>query len=154
MGDSHTLLMHATCVWLAGRGILLRGQPGAGKSDLALRLMGGGGMLVADDQVALRAWPGWLEATAPAVLAGLIEVRGAGVVRVPYRRKARIDLLVDLMAAGDVPRLPEREHEVVAGVGIPRYRLDLFEASAVAKLRMLGREEQCLAPVDRRTLTG
>jgi serine kinase of HPr protein (carbohydrate metabolism regulator) len=146
MATGGEFLVHATCVWAAGRGLLLRGGPGAGKSDLALRLIEAGAMLVADDQVALRPASGRLLARPPASLAGLIEVRGIGLLRLPYRRGTTVDLLIDLVPADEVVRLPEPAHEVVAGVRVPRYRLEPFAASAVAKIGLLGRELSCLAP--------
>ena len=79
-----TTYVHATCVALrAGRswrGVLLRGPSGAGKSDLALRLVEGGGRLVADDQTALVPQGSGLVASPPGTLAGLLEVRGVGIV--------------------------------------------------------------------------
>ncbi|WP_040850329.1 HPr kinase/phosphorylase, partial [Nitrospirillum viridazoti] len=74
--------VHATCVSVGGAGVLLRGASGSGKSDLALRLVDAGALLVADDQVALAADPTatLLTATAPERLAGLIEVRGLGIL--------------------------------------------------------------------------
>ena len=133
-------LVHATCVALGERGVLLRGAPGAGKSDLALRLIDSGAMLVADDQVALSVSGGRLLARPPAAIAGLLEVRGVGLVRLPFRRRATVVLAVDLVAAADVPRLPEVEEVEVAEVSVPRYMLDPFAATAVAKLRLLCRD--------------
>ncbi len=92
--------IHATCVAREGAGLLLLGPPGAGKSDLALRLLDRGFELVADDQVM---------ADGPIVrpvphLAGLIEVRGLGLLRVAHRAEATLALALDL---GQEPeRLP------------------------------------------------
>jgi HPr kinase/phosphorylase len=77
------LLAHATAIAIEGDAILLRGPPGAaGKSDLALRLIEGGARPLADDQTLLRRADDHLLVRAPAEIAGLIEVRGVGVVRV------------------------------------------------------------------------
>src|SRR3546814_17418763 len=78
------LRVHATCIAIDGRGILLRGPSGSGKSDLALRLIDGGALLVADDQVILTEADGELTASAPATTAGRMEVRGIGVVDMPH----------------------------------------------------------------------
>src|SRR5690606_32729552 len=75
--------IHATCVALGDTGILLRGRSGSGKSDLALRLIDGGALLVADDRVALSLEGGRVIARPPAALAGYLEVRGVGPMPVP-----------------------------------------------------------------------
>lgn len=137
MSDGDATLIHATCVCLGRRGLLLRGPSGSGKSDLALRLIEAGAMLVADDQVALSVAEGRLWASVPGPIAGLMEVRGLGLVRQPYLRRAPVALVVDLVPAGEVERLPEPAQVEVAGVRLPRYTLDPFAASAAAKVRFM-----------------
>ena len=146
MTAAATILVHATCVCWDGGAVLLRGQPGSGKSDLALRLIDAGAMLVADDQVALTVDDGRLLAMPPPVIAGLLEVRGVGLVRLPYRRRADVVLAVDLVPAEQVPRLPEPDEVEVAGVALPRYTLHPFAASAVAKMRLLIRRQWPAGP--------
>lgn len=138
-----TTYIHATCVALrAGRnwrGILLRGPSGAGKSDLALRLIEGGSRLVADDQTALVRQGRGLVATPPGTLAGLLEVRGVGIVklgRAQLLARATIVLLVDLVPPDRIERLPDRSRETLLGVDLPVVALAPFEASAPAKLRL------------------
>ena len=133
-GDRQTV--HATAVALAGKAVLLRGAPGSGKSDLALRLMEEGAELVADDQTCLSRRGAELWAAAPATLKDLIEVRGIGIVRVPALAEAPVALLVDLVPAPDVERCPEPERETLLGIALPRLRLHAPEASAPAKLRL------------------
>ena len=132
--------IHGTVVALDGRGVLLRGPPGAGKSDLALRLIDRGARLVADDRVELSAGRGRVLAWAPPALAGLIEVRGLGVVSVPHRKAAEIVLVVDLVKPERIERMPGSgrgpERCVLAGRSLPRLRLAPFEASAPVKLRL------------------
>ena len=106
-------LVHGTCVALGRRGVLLRGSAGAGKSDLALRFMalpGEGALcpgLVADDQVYVTANPdGTLTASAPPTIAGKIEVRGLGIMPVPFLPEAKLVLVCDLVAGKEVPRMP------------------------------------------------
>ena len=130
------LCIHAACVAIGGAAVLLRGPSGAGKSDLALRLIEGGGKLVADDQVLLTAENGRLVARAPAPIAGKLEVRGLGIVPVAIAAEAPVGLIVDLVAADAVERLPEPQRETILGIEIARARLAPFEASAPAKLRL------------------
>ncbi len=77
--------LHASCASRAGAGVLLLGAPGAGKSELVLRLLARGFVLVADDQVVIEAGA----ARPPPALAGLLEVRGLGIVRVAYEAPVR-----------------------------------------------------------------
>jgi HPr kinase/phosphorylase len=128
--------VHATAVALAGQAVLLRGAPGSGKSDLALRLMEQGAELVADDQTCLSRRGAELWAAAPEALKDLMEVRGIGVVRVSALVEAPVALLVDLVAAPEVERCPEPERETLLGIELPKLRLHATEASAPAKLRL------------------
>lgn len=128
--------VHGTCVALAGRGVLLRGEPGAGKSDLALRLIEDGALLVADDQTEIRREGPHLLAQVPESLAGLIEVRGLGVVAVPFTPSSALHLVIDLVARDAVPRMPEPRSVQFLGVALPLFRLAPFEASAAAKVRL------------------
>ncbi|HAE01429.1 MAG TPA: serine kinase, partial [Rhodospirillaceae bacterium] len=89
-------LVHGTTIAIDGRGVLLRGASGAGMSDLALRLIDAGAELVADDQTALTVDKGILYAQAPDQLRGLLEVRGIGIMTLPYRNHCALALLADL----------------------------------------------------------
>lgn len=129
-------LRHATCVEVEGRGILLRGPSGSGKSDLALRLIERGGRLVADDQVMLTREGRTVWAAPPPELAGRMEVRGVGILTVDHSPRCPVILICDLVGAAQVPRLPEAEREeLLAGCSVSRLVLHAFEASAPAKLR-------------------
>ena len=131
-----TMLVHATCVAIDGAGVLIRGESGAGKSDLALRLIDGGAALVADDQVALERRGDELWARAPEALRGRIEVRGVGIVELPALDAAKLVLAVDLADPETIERLPESGCETLCGAALPRLALAPFEASAPAKLRL------------------
>jgi HPr kinase/phosphorylase len=143
-----TMLVHATCVALrppgtssgkAWRAVLLRGPSGAGKSDLALRLIEAGGRLVADDQTRLNRSGRTLFATAPAALASLMEVRGVGIVKLARGQvltRAPLSLLIDLVPADRVERLPDPSEENLLGIDLPVLALAPFEVSAAAKLRL------------------
>jgi HPr kinase/phosphorylase len=136
-------LVHATAVALrhgkGWRAVLLRGPSGAGKSDLALRLIDSGDRLVADDQTRLTQQGRALLASAPPALAGLIEVRGLGIVKLKRSQllpSAPVGLLVDLVPPGKVERLPDLCRENLLGIDFPRIELAPFEASAVTKLHL------------------
>jgi serine kinase of HPr protein (carbohydrate metabolism regulator) len=131
-----TAQLHASCVAIGGRGVLIRGRPGAGKSDLALRLIDAGARLVADDRVAVARRGDTLVATAPRAIRGLIEARGLGILAVRPAARARLRLIVDLVPAGRVARLPRPATRTILGVRLPRLALAAFEASAAAKVRL------------------
>ena len=131
------MLVHATTIDIAGCGVLLLGEPGAGKSDLALRLIAEGALLVSDDQTCVEPVDDELRAFAPSTISGQIETRGIGVVRVAIKAATRLRLVVVLSA--NIPErmpqpstwsLPGREH-----LRLPLVELSPFEASATAKLR-------------------
>ncbi len=129
-------MAHATCVSLSGAGVLLRGPPGCGKSDLALRLIDGGAVLVADDQVSLEARGGKLFARPPDAIAGKLEVRGIGIVTMPFDTEAPVILAVDLVAPDAVERMPDISRCAYLGIEVPLLALTPFEASAPAKVRL------------------
>jgi HPr kinase/phosphorylase len=137
---SDHLFLQGTCVVVEGAGVLLRGPPGSGKSDLALRLIDGGAKLVADDGVELRRAQthviARLPPAAPDSVRGRIEVRGLGIVSVPAVAEARVDLVIDLVSPAAVARLPEPENAEFLGVKLPLLRLHALEASAPAKVRL------------------
>lgn len=128
--------VHGTCVAIAGEGVLLRGMPGSGKSDLALRLIDGGARLVADDQTELTRRGDTITAAAPAAIAGRIEIRGVGILTCPSIATAPLSLVVDLVDAGAVERLPEAQSCVYLERPITLLRLAAFEASTPAKIRL------------------
>ena len=133
--------VHTSCVAIGGRAVLIGGRSGKGKSDLALRLIDRGAVLVSDDYTLLRRVEGRLLATAPETIAGKIEVRGVGILELPIERDVPVALFVDLDM--DATRLPiTLEERPVAGVAIPLIGLSALEASAPIKveaaLRQLG----------------
>ena len=131
------LRIHGTCVALSGLGVLLRGPSGSGKSDLALRLIDGGAKLVADDHVELSLdAAGRVMARVPKPLAGLLEVRGIGILRMETVRTAPIGLVVDLTPDDQVERLPEIETCVLLDRHIRRLALAPFHCSTPAKVRL------------------
>jgi serine kinase of HPr protein (carbohydrate metabolism regulator) len=133
-----SVLVHGTCIAVDGDGVLLLGPPGAGKSDLALRLIDGGARLVADDQTALsRDGDGdGIRAAAPPSIAGLLEIRGVGIVEVPSVAAAPLRLAVELVPdEAQVERLPEARRWPCLGTDVPLLVLTPFPASTPAKIR-------------------
>lgn len=128
--------IHASCVSLGGKGILILGPSGSGKSDLCLRLiMERGAQLVADDRVDLQNENGRIIASAPKVLAGLLEVRGIGLLQQGCKEKESISLIVKLVESyKDVERLPEPIFYEIEGAKISQISLYSFEPSAVLKV--------------------
>ena len=123
--------VHATAVSIGGRAVLLVGPPGSGKSDLALRLIDRGAALVADDRVVLEAAGERLLASPPLSLAGLIEVRGIGIVAVPYHARVPVALILDLAAVPE--RLPLATPRELAGIAVPCLAFAPFTASAAIR---------------------
>jgi HPr kinase/phosphorylase len=132
--------IHASCVELGGTGVLLLGQSGSGKSDLALRLIDAGARLVADDRTELRRDGARLIASPPPTIAGRMEVRGVGIVPLAHVAECVVGLAVDLVASARVERLPAAQSRAWLGIDLPLLALDPFEASAPAKLRLAVRE--------------
>jgi len=124
--------LHATCIAIGGRAVLLAGGSGCGKSDLALRLIDRGARLVSDDYTCLRAEDGRLIASAPATIAGKLEVRGVGIIEVAALEAAPVCLLADLERVPE--RLPDPATVSLAGLDVPAIALAALEASAPIKL--------------------
>lgn len=112
------------------------GASGSGKSDLALRLiMNKGAMLVADDRADVLEKNGKIYASAPENIRGLLEVRGVGIVKMPFTENAEIKLAVELVAnANEVERMPENLQYQILNHTVPLLKLYPFEASAADKV--------------------
>lgn len=126
---------HATVIAINGRGVMIEGLPGAGKSDLALRLIDRGATLVTDDQALLTRDGDRLIATPPATIAGKMEVRGLGIVERDHMGSSPVALIVNL--DGTVDRMPDAPvSRTIAGIAIPVVALAPFEASAPIKVEL------------------
>src|SRR5262245_39680489 len=136
VGQVTRMLAHASCVELSRIGVVLLGPSGSGKSDLALRLIDGGARLVADDRVVVERHGERLIARPPEPIAGLIELRGLGIMRVDHCPSSPLGLVVELGSDQPAQRLPERTTYQLLGVALPRLQLDPRTPSACAKIRL------------------
>lgn len=148
--------VHATAIAVGGKAALIRGPSGSGKSDLALRCIAAAPLphiphhaeLVADDQAELSVVFDGIAVAPPAAIAGKLEVRGLGVLEMPYRPSARLALVIDLVGPADVPRYPLEEITTIfLGLAVPTLRLTPFEDSAPTKVVLaLAAARDVLAP--------
>ena len=127
--------LHASCVALDGRAVLITGISGSGKSDLSLRLLDRGFILVSDDQTIVRKSGEKLIATAPATIAGKLEIRGVGIVEMETVKDVQVVLIVELTS--DIQRMPDDSRErPVLGVKLPLISVDATTASAASKVAL------------------
>jgi serine kinase of HPr protein (carbohydrate metabolism regulator) len=138
--------LHASCVALGDDGVLILGPSGSGKSDLVLGLIdqpgfGAGGeliraRLVADDQTIIERRGDSLYAMSPATIAGLLEIRGQGIVAVEHVAETRLSLVVRLTPAAAIERSPEHTQIIrIAGVALPEIAIDPIKVTAGARIR-------------------
>jgi HPr kinase/phosphorylase len=128
--------LHASCVAIGAAGVLLLGASGSGKSDLSARLIDSGATLVADDRVNLVAQGGQLLASVPHSIAGKLELRGVGIIDMPYAKETALKLAVTLDNWGEQERLPEPAFFDCLGLRVPLLSVQPFEDSACAKIRL------------------
>jgi serine kinase of HPr protein (carbohydrate metabolism regulator) len=136
MTELSTDILHASCVVIGGRAVLLAGRSGSGKSDLALRLIDRGAQLLCDDYTQVtRRRDGRLIATPSPRIAGKMEVRGVGIVEMDHAAEAEIALYCDLEAP--VERLPAASTRRLVGMDVPMAAVAPLEASAPLKVELL-----------------
>ncbi|WP_242186483.1 HPr kinase/phosphatase C-terminal domain-containing protein [Sphingomonas sp. CARO-RG-8B-R24-01] len=128
------MLVHATTVAIDGAAILLLGPSGSGKSDLALRLIDRGAVLVSDDYTVLARGDDRLLATAPATISGKIEVRGLGIIAV--ERTSDVPVVLAVRLDRPVERMPVPTTADYDGITIPEIAIDPFELSAPIKVEL------------------
>jgi serine kinase of HPr protein (carbohydrate metabolism regulator) len=125
--------LHATAVALDGRAVLISGPSGSGKSDLALRMLDRGFVLVSDDRTIVRKEGTRLIASAPETIKGKLEVRGVGIVEMEHQNNLPVALVVELTR--DIQRMPDENRErMILGIAIPLVNIDAMTASAPSKV--------------------
>ena len=126
--------IYATCVNLKSKGILILGDSGSGKSDLALRLITEfSAKLVSDDRTEILAGKEKPIATAPKILKGLLEVRGIGIIKTEAVDETVVDVVIQL-TSDKIDRMPEKKYYQLEGFDIPLYYINPFEISATSKI--------------------
>lgn len=131
-----TVNIHATLVSLNGKGVLLTGKSGSGKSDLALRMiMESQAQLVADDRVDLVLKNGKVYGSAPEAISGKLEIRNVGIGNFPVAKEAEITLCAELCTdTNELERLPLPETVDLLGVSVTKLKLYPFECSTICKI--------------------
>jgi serine kinase of HPr protein (carbohydrate metabolism regulator) len=143
--EQQQICLHGTCVSVGGDGVLILGEPGSGKSDLALRLIDEPGFgisgflltsqLVSDDQVLITRDGDRLVATAPPVIHGKLEIRGLDIVTLAVQPSVNLALIVKLEINSAIERLPDPRTYEILGLALPMVKIDGATASAPARLR-------------------
>ena len=125
--------IHASTVACEGRAVLILGPSGSGKSDLSLRLLDRGFVLVSDDRTIVRKAGERLIASAPPSIAGKLEIRGIGIVEMEVVTDVPVALAVELTS--DITRMPDESRErLLLGVSVPLVSVDAMTASAASKV--------------------
>ena len=137
------MLIHASSVAINDSAVLLVGEAGVGKSDVALRLIDAGAVLIADDQTILTQDNNVLMASSPTSIKGLIEVRHVGLLRMPSVPATPVALYVELVPPDEnLERLPDDEFITLETISIRKLRLPAYAASTPAKIRAVLRYER------------
>ncbi|WP_033919824.1 HPr kinase/phosphorylase [Sphingomonas sp. 37zxx] len=127
--------LHASCVAIDGHAVLIEGPSGSGKSDLTLRLIDRGAVLVSDDYTLLLRRDGVLHASPPQTIRGQIEVRGIGIVELPFTQEAPVAAVIMIDPRPD--RMPEPgSSRRIVGIDVPQFALPALEASAPLKVEI------------------
>ncbi len=126
---------HATTIQIDGKGVMLCGPSASGKSDLGIRLIENGAILVADDRTDITLNNNKILASAPKEIFGKMEVRGLGIITLDAVVKTHLTIVVELVNSIAIERHPTKKNINLLGVTLPLIHLYAFEASASAKIR-------------------
>ena len=125
---------HSTSVVIEDCGIMIVGDSGCGKSDLALRLIDSGATLISDDITICKKRINGIFLYSPKETKGLLEVREIGIITVPFIENVKLSLLVELIDK-EGERMPEKEKKILLGVKIPKIQIFGKNPSSVAKVK-------------------
>ncbi len=128
--------IYASCVDIEGKGVLILGDSGSGKSDLVLRLIKEfGATLVADDRTEINIINEQILASAPSILQGMLEVRGIGIINLPFCKQTQVVLAIKLVDdAKQVSRMPQDCYFEISEHKVRCFYLFGKEASVPAKI--------------------
>ena len=126
---------HSTSLVVEDSGLLITGEPGIGKSDLALRMIDSGAMLIADDITICKKINNFIYLFSPEETKGLLEVREIGIITVPFIENIKLSLVVQLINEENI-RYPENENCLILGIKVPKIKIYGKNSSAVAKIKV------------------
>ncbi|MAH78739.1 MAG: aldolase [Rickettsiales bacterium] len=127
--------LHASSISLEDNGVLIIGPSGSGKSDLALRMIDSGATLISDDITTCRKINGSISLFSSEKIFGLIEVRGIGIIKVPYVENIKLKMIVKLTNQM-IDRMPQEKKKKVMGISFPIIEIQPKEVSATAKIKL------------------
>ena len=130
-----TKRVHSSAIVLEDNGVLIVGDSGSGKSDLALRLIDSGATLISDDITICEKKNDIIYLSAPAETKGLLEVREVGIITVPFVEKIILKMIVKL-EEGDLQRMPCKNTQKILGQKIPTLIINGRNSSSVAKVKV------------------
>ena len=127
--------IHSTSVVIDDNGVLILGDSGSGKSDLALRLIDSGATLISDDISICRKNSNNIYLYCPPEIKGLLEVREIGIITVPFVERIKLRLVVNLKSINN-ERFPKDSCFRILGIKIPIINIEGKNSSAVAKIKV------------------
>ena len=127
--------IHSTSVVIDDNGVLILGDSGSGKSDLALRLIDNGATLISDDISICRKNSNNIYLYCPPEIKGLLEVREIGIITVPFVERIKLRLVVNLKSNNN-ERFPKDSSFRILGIKIPIINIEGKNSSAVAKIKV------------------
>ena len=127
--------IHGSSIVLEDNGVMITGESGSGKSDLALRMIDTGATLISDDITICKKKLNEIYHFCPTQTKGLIEVREVGIMTVPFVEKIKLRMVVRLTDE-NLDRLPKIKFIKILGIKIPFLKMDGKNISAVAKIKV------------------
>ncbi len=127
--------VHSSSIVLDDNGVLIMGDSGSGKSDLALRLIDNGATLISDDVTICKKKINEIYLFCPIATKGLLEVREVGIITVPFVEKIKLKMVVKLTNE-NLNRIPKKKFYKILGLKIPLLMMDGRNSSAVVKIKV------------------